>query len=116
MTQYDGSVMMSGGSNLVDSPESCCLQCKAIEGCNIWAYCGDSEGCGAGLVSRITLAAAKPNDNETSTTSVGDEDRVYRVFRHRECWLKTAESIKVLESDTRWTSGNGFVPAAAAAR
>ena len=105
MAQYDGSVMMAGGNNLVDSPELCCLQCKAIEGCNVWAYCGASEGCGTGLVSRITLAAAKPNQ-----TAHGGEDRVYRVFRHRECWLKRAKSVAVLDSETRWTSGTCFAP------
>ena len=88
--QYEGDVIKPGDRNLLNDPGICCEQCRAITGCQVWEYCPESGGCGIGhALLRETGAMAD------------------REFKHKECWLKTAVSKKVLEKSegVKWVSG-----------
>eukprot|EP01065_Artemidia_motanka_P022187 TRINITY_DN26400_c0_g1_i1.p1 TRINITY_DN26400_c0_g1~~TRINITY_DN26400_c0_g1_i1.p1 ORF type:complete len:497 (+),score=126.50 TRINITY_DN26400_c0_g1_i1:53-1543(+) len=82
--ELGGSVVKWGATNLVDSAEECCSQCKTAQAadgrkCNVWVWCGEKDTC----------------------TERG---------QYRQCWLKHQHDPSVMESmssgdATPWTSG-----------
>ena len=48
--EYEGEDVVTWGSNnLVDTQEACCKACQAAAPrCNVWVYCGRTEGCNVG--------------------------------------------------------------------
>lgn len=45
---YQGTILAWGADNLQPSAAACCANCTALRGCNIWVWCGKTEGCGGG--------------------------------------------------------------------
>lgn len=43
----DGAVVKDGSANFVLSASACQQQCKDTPGCNLWVWCGDTDGCAA---------------------------------------------------------------------
>ena len=67
--EFEGEEALQwGDKHLKDSPEECCAACQErAPRCNVWVYCGKSEGCGGGrshrecwLKNKRDLEPAKP--------------------------------------------------------
>ncbi|KXZ44987.1 hypothetical protein GPECTOR_60g766 [Gonium pectorale] len=61
-TDLEGKALNNGDFTYTDSPEACCALCAGKQGCNIWTWCGSSQGCNGG-----------------------------QLFRFRQCWLKAGD-------------------------
>ena len=44
-SNYKGSIIVEGHSNLMGSAGACCAACESNPRCNVWVYCGDEDGC-----------------------------------------------------------------------
>jgi hypothetical protein len=55
--EFEGEEALQwGDKHLKDSPEECCAACQErAPRCNVWVYCGKSEGCGGGRSDRCGL-------------------------------------------------------------
>ena len=42
-----GDVVVWGADHKVANAAACCERCRSKDGCNVWVFCGDAEGCGA---------------------------------------------------------------------
>ena len=42
-----GDVVVWGADHKVADAVACCERCRSKDGCNVWVFCGDAEGCGA---------------------------------------------------------------------
>ena len=41
-----GDVVVWGADHRVANAAACCERCRARDGCNVWVFCGDKDGCG----------------------------------------------------------------------
>ncbi|KAF8072652.1 cyp6 [Scenedesmus sp. PABB004] len=85
--EYGGDTVEWGASHLKDSAAACCEACAGARarGCNVWVWCGEPAGCGAGRHRecwlkrqpdmRLTHIAGGRGTNWTSGALYADADR-----------------------------------------
>jgi len=84
---YAPTLVKDGINNIANSPEECCQQCYATEGCNVFVYCNAQEGGGG--------------------CSGGDEAN---PRQRGECWLKhIVEDINLLRPEGQRIAGIGWL-------
>lgn len=45
-TELDGAVVRWGSEHVVADATACCEACSDANGCNVWVWCSDADGCG----------------------------------------------------------------------
>lgn len=101
-TEYEGPVVIWGGSQRLETAAECCKVCKDHPECKLWVFCETAEGCNGRPFGECWCARAPPVDRERPA-----------AHPHRSCGTRgkgmakgaTAIPLRASYPTCPWTSG-----------
>jgi hypothetical protein len=94
------------GATEITSPETCCEECQAWPGCNLFVFCSNSGGCGQGCENALQESEGNTDDPKKFGPDGKCNGDKYAAFT---CTLKRSanpeDPVDYGDGPTGWVTG-----------